>query len=217
MLSRIRKFLRYRLASSQERKRFDAAKSWKKADGDHTMRLVYPLHSSSVVIDAGGYHGQWASDIYSMYRCHIHVFEPVPAFADIIASRFQLNPNITLHRVALGDKDGKLSFSIDDNSSGTFAHGQHISVEACDAARYFAAQGLHTIDLLKLNIEGGEYDLIEHLHNTGILPNIQNIQVQFHPFVPDANIRLMRIYDLLTKTHRPTYQYRYVWENWSRI
>jgi hypothetical protein len=49
-----------------------------------------------MVFDVGGYEGQWSSDIFSKYVCHIHIFEPVPEYADQIASRM-LNDLVKLH------------------------------------------------------------------------------------------------------------------------
>jgi hypothetical protein len=45
---------------------------------------------------------------------------------------------------------------------------------------------------------------------------IENIQVQFHDFVPDAEGRMQRIQEKLAQTHELTYQYLFVWENWRR-
>lgn len=70
---------------------------------------------------------------------------------------------------------------------------------------------------MKINIEGGEYDLLEHLIVSGFVRNIDNIQVQFHDFVDDAEHRMAVIHKNLAKTHRLSYQYPLVWENWEII
>jgi FkbM family methyltransferase len=192
--------------------------AWKDADGDHTLRLRYPLTPESVVLDVGGYRGQWASDLYAARPSRIHVFEPVPAFADGIAERFSGNPDITLHRVALGAVDGTLPFTEAADATGRFApRGRALALPVRAAAPYLREQGIARIDLMKLNIEGDEYDLIDHLHGEGVLADIRFIQVQFHPFVPDADARLRHAHDLLYRTHVPQYAFRYVWESWERI
>ena len=73
---------------------------------------------------------------------------------------------------------------------------------------------IERIDLMKINIEGGEYDLLEHLIKTGWIDKIINIQVQFHDFVENAEARMLAIQNDLAKTHELTYQYKFVWENW---
>ncbi len=50
-----------------------------------------------MVLDLGGYEGQWASDLYARRRCRIDVFEPVARFAAAIAERFRHNSDIRVH------------------------------------------------------------------------------------------------------------------------
>ena len=41
--------------------------SWLQDNGDETLRLDYELTPDSMVLDLGGYRGQWASDIFDKY------------------------------------------------------------------------------------------------------------------------------------------------------
>ncbi|ARS38473.1 hypothetical protein CA265_01750 [Sphingobacteriaceae bacterium GW460-11-11-14-LB5] len=45
-------------------------------------------------------------------------------------------------------------------------------------------------------------------------PNIINLQIQFHDFVPDAGNKMYELRTLLSKTHHPTYLCDFIWENW---
>jgi len=72
------------------------------------------------------------------------------------------------------------------------------------------------VHFMKINIEGGEYDLLEHLLESGFISSITNIQVQFHDFVPNAEVQMNKIQHELSKTHSLTYQYPFVWENWQK-
>jgi hypothetical protein len=69
---------------------------------------------------------------------------------------------------------------------------------------------------MKVNIEGGEYELLERLIDTDLVRAIGDIQVQFHNFWPEAASRMENVQNGLRRTHTPTYQYRFVWENWRR-
>ena len=73
------------------------------------------------------------------------------------------------------------------------------------------------VALMKINIEGSEYPLLEHIIDTGLIKHVREFQIQFHDFVPDARARMQEIQRRLMATHRPTWQYRYIWENWKRI
>ncbi|TMA87233.1 MAG: FkbM family methyltransferase, partial [Deltaproteobacteria bacterium] len=91
------------------------------------------------------------------------------------------------------------------------------SVSLVKASEFFTRAGIETIALMKINIEGGEYDLLDHLIETGFVSRIDNIQVQFHDFVAEAESRMVRIQERLSQTHAITYQYPFVWENWRKL
>ncbi|MCL4404046.1 FkbM family methyltransferase [Patescibacteria group bacterium] len=180
------------------------------------LRLDYALDKNSLVLDVGGYKGQWASDIFAMYLCRVYVFEPVKKFADDIKVRFKNNDHITTFAIGLGGKTRQDCIHLRDDGSSVFGAGSsEETVQITDIAQFMDDQVIRTVDLMKINIEGGEYELLERLIETGLVQSIKNLQVQFHRFVPDAESRMTNIQQKLGKTHRLTYQYRFVWENWQ--
>jgi hypothetical protein len=50
---------------------------WWNDKGDETLRLDYPLDSNSVVVDAGGFEGEWAYSICEKYNSTVYVLEPI--------------------------------------------------------------------------------------------------------------------------------------------
>jgi FkbM family methyltransferase len=189
---------------------------WFKDNGDKTLRLDYQLDSRSVVFDLGGYEGQWASDIFSKYSCYIHVFEPHPAYCLNIKKRFYPNPKITVYEFGLSNENKKLEMNVSFDSSSLYKRGgEFVDICLVDCRDFFKTNRVSQIDLLKINIEGGEYDLLECLVETHYLKNIKNIQIQFHDFVPQALERMRNIQTRLSDTHTLTYQYEFVWENWK--
>lgn len=189
---------------------------WLKDKGDKTLRLDYPLLQDDVVIDVGGYEGQWASDIFSRYLCTIHIFEPVPDFALAIRNRFLFNKHIHVHQVGLGEIERDIEFSIAGDASSSIVTNEMLitaRVVAFDA--WYLHHKINEVALIKINIEGGEYELLEHLIESGLILKIKNIQVQFHDFFPEAEQRMHSIQSKLQKTHYLTYQYNFIWENWA--
>lgn len=174
------------------------------------------LTTKSVVFDLGGYEGQWASDIYAQYLCKVHVFEPHLEFYKDIKFRFQNNPSVKIYDFGLGAKEEEIQLSNEKDASSMFATGSDaVKGQLKAAASFLEANDFDTIDLMKINIEGGEYDLLEHLIETGWTKKIKNLQIQFHTFVPDAEARMTRIQNELRKTHESTYLYKFLWENWK--
>ncbi len=190
--------------------------AWRKAQGDKTLRLEYSLDKESLVLDAGGYEGQWASDIFSKYCCTIYIFEPVIEFANKIEKRFSKNEKIKVFKFGTSDRTEQARITIDNDGSSVFKKGRKLeNAKFVRSVDFMKENDINRIDLLKINIEGGEYSLLEDLINSEFIKKINNIQVQFHDFIPNAYERYKKIYYNLKKTHFLTYQYYFVWENWQ--
>ena len=188
---------------------------WFQDKGDSTHRLQYDLNASSIVLDLGGYEGQWASDIYSRYCCTVHVFEPVQAYAENIQRRFAGNAHIQVYPFGLGATNTEIQIGLSNDGSSVFQKtAQTETGQLVEAKAFFDRNGIGEIDLMKINIEGGEYEFLEYLLDTGLAVKIKNVQVQFHDFVPNAETRMKSIQERLSQTHSLTYQYEFVWENW---
>jgi hypothetical protein len=73
------------------------------------------------------------------------------------------------------------------------------------------------IALLKCNIEGGEYELLNYIIDNGLINRIDNIQVQFH-YIEGQDCEKMyeELATKLSKTHSLTWRTAFVWENWKR-
>lgn len=192
-------------------------KRWFAAGGDESFRYDYDLHSNSVVIDLGGYKGQWASDIYARYNCRVFIFEPVKSFVEKIEKRFMRNQKIEVFAFALGASKRQEMISLDDD--GTSVHKVSLKKESIqfeDIVNFFMNHDLENVDLLKANIEGGEYEVLPRLLESGLINRIKYLQIQFHDVGNDSEARMDAICNELLKTHTPTYQYKFVWENWVR-
>lgn len=181
------------------------------------LRLRYDLGPQSTVVDVGGYEGQWASDIYSMYRCRIEVFEPIPDFAKRIRERFRQNPDICIHEAGLGPNTGDVTMNLQADGTSQFRGSGATCLVHMQAVAEAFKDLPPDIDLMKINIEGGEYDLLESMIKHDLAKRVKNLQIQFHDHVPNAKERMKTIQRELAKTHKTTYQYQFVWENWQRL
>ena len=189
---------------------------WCRENPAQEKRFEYPLSRDSIVIDLGGYDGQWASDIYSRYRCSVFVFEAVPAFAEKISHRFEGNSAIRVHPIAIGKESRADRIFLNDRGSSLYVKkDKGIDVQVRDAARLFELCDVAHCQLLKINIEGGEYEVLPRLIESGLIARIDNLQIQFHNFGPSSHSQMETIQSNLIKTHTPTWQYTWVWENWK--
>jgi len=195
-----------------------AIQDWRKAEGDKTLRLRYDLTQESIAFDLGGFEGQWASDIFAMYCCNVYIFEPVSKYYDYIVNRFARNPKIRVYQFGLAGKNLRTTISLADNSSSivrSIPNAQIAEIQLIKIDNFMNHEIISFIDLIKINIEGAESDLLESLINSNLVLKLRNIQVQFHNFLPDAEQRMEEIQRRLEETHKLTYQYKFVWENWT--
>jgi FkbM family methyltransferase len=193
-------------------------REWRHADGDKMMRLDYDLSSDSVVLDVGGYEGQWASDIVARYGCCIHVFEPVGQYASQITRRFERNPLVTVHPFGLSVRDEHVHASLagDSTSHIRSRSSENIIIELRSVDAVFRDLDLEQVHLMKLNIEGAEYELLDRLIETGLICRVLDLQVQFHDIDIRATKEVARLRTCLAATHDPTFVFDFVWENWRR-
>ncbi len=201
------------------RKRFKRAKdAWFRHCGDDTLRLDYPLTANSIVFDVGGYQGDFAAAIHARFKCQVHVFEPVAFFREQMAVRFAGLPKIIIHPFGLAAADGQVRMNLAAESSSHVKPADQ-SGELCELRAFSAVAeslGVGEISLMKVNIEGAEFELIEHILDRSWAARIVDLQVQFHLFVPDAAARRRNLRRRLRGTHQPTYEYYFIWENWRR-
>lgn len=213
-LERLKNRLNKKLYRREHRRN---VKKWWADGGDARFRFDYDLNPDSFVMDLGGYEGQWASDIYSRYRCRIAIFEPVSGYAENIRRRFQRNDDIELFEYGLGGSTRNETIYI--RGAGSSAFGKKADAEQMqivDAAKWFAEHSCDNVDLMKINIEGGEFELLEKLLDADLARRVRDFQIQFHNISFGATDRMERIKERLSLTHSPGYQYKFVWENWTR-
>jgi hypothetical protein len=67
-----------------------------------------------------------------------------------------------------------------------------------------------------VNIEGGEYELLEAMLQQGLAGRVRYFQIQFHDHVPGAEERAGRIRQGLAATHELQWSFPWIWESWRR-
>lgn len=189
---------------------------FKEDDKKYNLMLNYNLDENSLVFDVGGYKGQGVSDLFSMYLPTIYVFEPRTEYAEIIKQRFKKNKKIKVFNFGLSNRKYEDYIYFNNDGSTLFLKNkQKEMVKMESISDFIKNNNFKKIDLLKLNIEGGEYEVLGDLINSKLLNIITNIQIQFHNFFPDAKKKMIDIQKELSKTHSLTYQYEFVMENWQ--
>lgn len=170
------------------------------------------LTPTSLVVDVGGYKGDWTAGILSRYSPYVDIFEPVKSFVEHLRRRFAGDNRVSIHPVALEDKHESREITVDEDRSSFFTEGKKETIIVEDIGTY----PLGGADLISINAEGSEYRILPRLIETGMVKIYKNIQVQFHYTIPGAYELRERIRNGLNKTHQPVYNFPFVWESWRR-
>ena len=196
----------------------ELVRKWLGMNGDKTLRLDYDLNEDSIVIDGGGYVGQWASDIYDKYKCTVHIFEPVIKYYDMINKRFENNDKVHVRKVGLSNNNKEIDISLSNDASSVHTtDGPKERINLIDVKEFFINDSNITkVDLMKLNVEGEEYNILDRIIESDLIDIFTDIQIQFHRYSDDHASRKKAIEDEIKKTFTATYEYEYVWVNYKK-
>jgi FkbM family methyltransferase len=143
--------------------------------------LAAPLGPVATVLDLGAHTGEFSREISQRYRARCIAIEPVAEYAAAIP------PEVSAHRLAIGDRDGLAEISVSaDHPGGSnlYGHGRITSTERVRQVRFdtlLEEQGLRSVELVKVDIEGAERALFAAPDET--LLRVAQFTVEFHDFV----------------------------------
>ena len=148
----------------------------------------YRVQPGDVVVDVGGNIGTFT--VYAAAVCRasrVLVFEPFPEnFAMLIRNveENQLNM-VTCVNEAISKTRGKQRFRLDPVDPGSHSlagegdSGTMIEVQCCPFSDVFDRFGIDRIDYLKMDCEGGEYDILDE-SNAPLLKKVKRISMEYH-------------------------------------
>jgi FkbM family methyltransferase len=178
------------------------------------------LNSESIVFDLGGYTGEWTSEIAARYCSSVYVFEPVNFYVKLMRHRFAGNPKIKIFDFGLADKTQEVTIHVDKFASSIFNKNDGTKptekIKLVAFGTFVQEHQVAKIDLVKINIEGAEYDLLYEIIRAGYISSIKGLLVQFHDFVPGAHQKRAELQNQLSQTHQKVFDYSFVWEYWQR-
>lgn len=190
--------------------------------GGEKLRVQYPLEQDSVVLDVGGYLGDFAEELIARYNCSVDIFEPVKRYYDVISKKFKNNKKVFAFNYGLGATDTVEYISIDGLASSVYetknTSSKREKIHIRSIIDYLEEKKYQKIDLLKINIEGGEYPLLLALtKRPDLMKNIRFIQIQFHDFIDNADQMRSQIQEQLSATHIQMWDFPFIWESWELV
>ncbi|MEO7667742.1 MAG: class I SAM-dependent methyltransferase [Polyangia bacterium] len=151
--------------------------------GHHVLADL--LDHTSTVLDLGAHVGQFSTEIRERFGARCVAVEPNPVLCAKIPSTEFIRP----FNCAVAGKTGPALFEVTDNlefshlqGDGRSVAGDAISIQAFTLPDLMRTADISRIDLLKVDIEGAEFELFDSLEDA-FLREIGQITVEFHDFI----------------------------------
>jgi FkbM family methyltransferase len=148
-----------------------------------------PLGPDSVIYSFGvGEDASFDAELINRFGCTVHAFDPTPRsiqWAEAEKKAGRLPAQFVMHGYGLAGHDGEITFFAPENPN----HVSHTAIESAASDRKISVPvkrlgtvmrelGHNRIDLLKMDIEGSEYEVIDDLLKSGIAP--AQLLIEFH-------------------------------------
>jgi len=142
------------------------------------------LNSDSVIYSGGvGRDITFEDSLSQRFGCSVILFDPSPTGLETMRLPENQRPQFKFDPVALAGRCGRLTLvppqNPEEGSWFASAGGNDaLEVEAVDLATLMQRHGHAHIDLLKIDIEGAEYDVLDHLLTRRL--RVRQVAVEFH-------------------------------------
>lgn len=141
------------------------------------------LQPGSIIISGGvGHNISFERELVERFGCTVHLFDPSPTAIDTMKRSDNQHRNLKYYPVGLAGEDGLNPFGEpDDPREGSFKKTSSSSMLTlkCKSVESVAFENKWTkVDLLKIDIEGFEYEVIQTTLSSDIF--IAQICVEFH-------------------------------------
>lgn len=161
------------------------------------------LRANSVVVDVGlGEDVSFSRALADTYGCRVHGFDPTPR---AIAYMKSLDAaSFDVHEFGVAGSTGTATFYLPNDESyvsGSLVRAEHVGNKSIDVRLLGMRDVLRTIgadhvDLLKVDIEGAEYDLIDSPEFRECAPRIGLLCIEFHhrwrSYGPGATLKAVK-------------------------
>ncbi len=141
------------------------------------------------IVDAGANIG--VSAVYFAQRypgAHIDCFEPNPEALSYLRKNVESYSMVEVHPYALGEREGEVSFFVDAQIKGSsiagtydlFGRKHRESKQIRVPMKTLSSYIIGPVDILKIDVEGGESAILTDLIGTGAIKEVRNLLMEFH-------------------------------------
>lgn len=182
-------------------------------------KLKYGINfkSEGLVLDIGSYLGEFTKKVLEKNPDMVFwLYEPIPEYFIACVNRFKDRENITIYQSAVSADGRNFQMQIDGLRSRQELSDsvEGVLINSISIQEIF--DSVDEIELLKMNIEGMEYECLDQLVNSNSLSKARYLLIQFHNFEDDAAHRRNKLRKEMEKDFINVYTYEWMWELWMR-
>lgn len=143
-----------------------------------------------IIVDCGGHIGTFTLYVRNLYpRTKIFTFEPVEANRKLFNNNMSLNnmAEVTLIPKALYGESGKYFIDLSGKQFDAVSlqsqrpnHENFIEIEAISFSQFLNNYQISFVDLLKLDVEGSEYNIFQH-SMLDLTKSVKRLIMEYHP------------------------------------
>ena len=182
--------------------------------GEESNWIIVPAligQGTRVLSGGAGRDISFEKELAERYGAKVAIFDPSPTGQSTFQRQLGGSLDIKAYPIGLSGISGIVKFALPiDPSEGSFRISkdqdtQHASFDCCSLSDACRLADFSEIDLLKIDIEGFEYEVLENMMADEIRP--AQIAVEFHHFFP--GISIVKTIKLVASLYRYNYKLIY--------
>jgi len=180
-------------------------------------KYEFKLNPGSLVLDIGSYKGYYAQKIIAKNPgIKVEMYEPIQEYSDFSRALLK-NKDVNAYPLAVTGNGQPVLFYVDGlrTSATSTAGAEFEEIVRPSVSIESLIENHGQIDLIKLNIEGAEFEILEQLIRARKLKSFNSYLIQFHNIEENSALRVESIREELEKSHVCVFQVDWKWDLWQ--
>jgi FkbM family methyltransferase len=172
----------------------------------------------SLFVDIGAFEGNFANLYIQKYPdSKMILIEPIDKFVESIRNKFSDDSVEIIQSALTADGRNLRLFVADANTSAIpQENAKVIEVPSISVADLSSMVRSKSITLLQINCEGAEYEILPEIIKSGLITQIEALNIQFHYLSLSNMLKHWKIRRELSRTHRLKWSTYFIWERWQK-
>ncbi len=170
---------------------------------EYGLRSLKNKTAKKIIIDIGANKGYFATLAAKNFNSQVFAYEPIPDTFQKLSQNITDNnlSNVTLFKAGVAGHSGERNFSFSEDksilSSMVFNPGQNSIIVQCTTLKnIFADNNLNSVDLLKMDCEGAEFETL-YESDDSTLVKINRLHMEYHNDSSDLTHNINHLTDFL--------------------